>query len=640
MDLSLSKSLFCVMMLVVVGAVLPASRAEAQNTGPVIRDAWWTGVADRNGDGCFAPTEPGVGMRLNWDPDAPGEEAVSVTERVCRRIVGAADWILVSQTAPHPVSGISTNDAQFADLPPGMACVAAEYRIEIHRAPAGGGAPTNFPPALLPPMGFCSFWYNGPHSANSNVARLVMESFVTNGWRELGYRYIGIDDGSWMTERDPASGKLVTDAGKFPGGMKAFADYVHSQGFLLGLYAQWPKGQAMATNRPVIAGYEELDGATLACDFDADYIKYDIIADTPEDYERIDTLVWRGIQTCATKPVLLKSSFGGLPLNNIFHLEYWPRVLNLWCYGDTLGYAAGNPEWAAYGTWPDRWWLGINRFCDWAYHSRAAVGPGRFADCNNGAIWLRDLNVARTDMGLACVLTMPVILTAAPDPANAVAFATFGNPEAIAILRDPGCLMAEIVNTNADSRVYVKPLGTTRARDGWAVGLANRSMTNSQVLSVNWADLGLPASTLCSVRDVWDRRDLESRTNSLRATIPPKGFGLYKITVVGGSVGDPPSHVRDSSNDEDLADRREQSFAEDNPAPPPPRIEGLRVTPGGALEFRVFGQPGRMARVEISTNLVSWLVHATVENTAGGIQFSYPLPEGHGARFFRARPVP
>uniref|UniRef100_A0A4W3GGH7 Alpha-galactosidase n=1 Tax=Callorhinchus milii TaxID=7868 RepID=A0A4W3GGH7_CALMI len=63
----------------------------------------------------------------------------------------------------------------------------------------------------------------------------MADRLAEDGWVELGYRYINIDD-CWMApERDP-EGKLAPDPTRFPSGIKALADYVHSKGLKLGIY--------------------------------------------------------------------------------------------------------------------------------------------------------------------------------------------------------------------------------------------------------------------------------------------------------------------------------------------------------------------------------------------------------------------
>ena len=59
---------------------------------------------------------------------------------------------------------------------------------------------------------------------------------VETGLLELGYEYLVIDDCWSLKERDK-TGRLVADPQKFPHGMKAVADYVHSKGLKFGMYS-------------------------------------------------------------------------------------------------------------------------------------------------------------------------------------------------------------------------------------------------------------------------------------------------------------------------------------------------------------------------------------------------------------------
>ena len=53
---------------------------------------------------------------------------------------------------------------------------------------------------------------------------------------DAGYQYLVIDDCWSLKERDK-NGYLVPDPNKFPNGMKAVADYVHSKGLKFGIYS-------------------------------------------------------------------------------------------------------------------------------------------------------------------------------------------------------------------------------------------------------------------------------------------------------------------------------------------------------------------------------------------------------------------
>jgi len=55
---------------------------------------------------------------------------------------------------------------------------------------------------------------------------------VSSGMKDAGYEYIVIDD-CWQVGRDE-NGNIIPDPERFPSGMKAVADYVHSLGLSSG----------------------------------------------------------------------------------------------------------------------------------------------------------------------------------------------------------------------------------------------------------------------------------------------------------------------------------------------------------------------------------------------------------------------
>lgn len=56
----------------------------------------------------------------------------------------------------------------------------------------------------------------------------MADRLVADGYKEVGYEYVHIDD-CWMAEeRDNKTGRLMADPARFPRGMKALADYASS----------------------------------------------------------------------------------------------------------------------------------------------------------------------------------------------------------------------------------------------------------------------------------------------------------------------------------------------------------------------------------------------------------------------------
>ncbi len=81
--------------------------------------------------------------------------------------------------------------------------------------------------ALTPPMGWNS-WNKFGCNVSDILIREVADAISANGMRDAGYQYVTIDD-CWQVSRT-AQGIIVADSVRFPNGIKALADYVHSKG--------------------------------------------------------------------------------------------------------------------------------------------------------------------------------------------------------------------------------------------------------------------------------------------------------------------------------------------------------------------------------------------------------------------------
>ena len=122
----------------------------------------------------------------------------------------------------------------------------------------------------VPPMGWNS-WNTFTWDINEQLIRDVADKFVTEGYKDVGYEYIVIDDCWSLKERDD-EGKITADPVKFPSGMKALADYIHSKGLKFGMYS--------CNGTHTCAGYpgsfeHEFQDAELFAEFGIDLLKYD-----------------------------------------------------------------------------------------------------------------------------------------------------------------------------------------------------------------------------------------------------------------------------------------------------------------------------------------------------------------------------
>ncbi|XP_028669701.1 alpha-N-acetylgalactosaminidase-like isoform X2 [Erpetoichthys calabaricus] len=97
---------------------------------------------------------------------------------------------------------------------------------------------------LTPPMGWMS-WERYRCNINCEVdpdnciseklLKDMADRLATDGWKTLGYEYVNLDD-CWSSKKRDAQGRLQPDPKRFPSGIKALADYVHSKGLKFGIY--------------------------------------------------------------------------------------------------------------------------------------------------------------------------------------------------------------------------------------------------------------------------------------------------------------------------------------------------------------------------------------------------------------------
>ncbi|MCJ1462622.1 hypothetical protein MMC07_001224 [Pseudocyphellaria aurata] len=123
--------------------------------------------------------------------------------------------------------------------------------------------------AITPQLG-----WNNWNSFGCDVSETLLlgtaEKIVDYGLRDLGYRYVILDD-CWSAGRTP-NGTLQANETKFPNGMAHVADKLHGMGFLFGMYSS--AGTYTCAQYSGSLGKEKQDADTFA-GWGVDYLKYD-----------------------------------------------------------------------------------------------------------------------------------------------------------------------------------------------------------------------------------------------------------------------------------------------------------------------------------------------------------------------------
>jgi len=366
--------------------------------------------------------------------------------------------------------------------------------------------------AKTPPMGWNS-WNKFHYDINETIIRKVADSFVSKGLKDAGYTYIIIDD-AWQSGRD-SNGKVLADKIKFPSGIKALADYIHSKGLKFGIYTDC--GDKTCGGYEGSLNHEQSDANTYA-EWGVDYVKEDWCntsgLDAQTQYKKMSNAL-----VASGRPILFSLCEWGLS-------SPW-----LWASG------VGN-MWRATADIADCWDCTAGNLLGWTVILEQSVnlapfaGPGHWNDpdmleVGNSGLTLTE---SRSHFSMWCMLAAPLIAGNDISTMNDSIKNILTAPELIAIDQDSLGLQATRIRNVGGLQVWQKPLN-----DGSiAVSLLNLSTINNSML-VTWKDLGLQPGD-ATVRDLWRRTDLGVFKDTFKITVPAHGVCVVKIKGLAQKV--------------------------------------------------------------------------------------------------------
>jgi alpha-galactosidase len=367
--------------------------------------------------------------------------------------------------------------------------------------------------ALTPPMGWNS-WNKFGCNVSEDMIKAMADAMVTSGMKDAGYQYIVIDD-CWQVKRD-ARGDIVADPERFPSGIKALAEYVHSRGLKFGIYSD--AGSKTCAGRPAGLGHEYQDALQYAA-WGVDYLKYDWCNTTTQDAKASYANI-RAALDAAGRPIVLSICEWGTAKPWLWGAEVGG---NLWrTTGDI------NDKWEGKSKWPDGSCcaLGVTAIVDLQVGLESFAGPGHWNDpdmleVGNGG--MTDVEY-RSHFSLWAMLAAPLMSGNDLRSMRPEIHDILTNKEVIAVNQDPMGRQARRVWKEGDLEVWGKQL-----RDGnRAVLLFNRS-AEEQSVTVTWEQIGYPAHFSASVRDLWAHKDLGMFSGKFTAAVA--SHGVVMVTV-------------------------------------------------------------------------------------------------------------
>lgn len=340
--------------------------------------------------------------------------------------------------------------------------------------------------ALTPPMGWSS-WNAFRCNITEGKIRAMADAMVKLGLKDAGYTYINIDD-CWQASTRDANGNLRGDPKRFPSGMKALADYIHSKGLKAGIYATpgtrtcaniWDKYPGKLGS----LGHEQQDANTFA-KWGYDFLKYDWCKadDDGQDQQAAFTKMARALKKTGRPIVYSIHTEPELPV-----LAWEPTVANMW---------RTTPD--IQDNWRSMIGTGLINLFGQRYQRPGAWNDADMLEVGNGGMTYREY---RTHMTLWSIMGSPLMIGTDLRKLHPSNLGLLNNPYMTAVNQDPLGAAAQTVYFNGQSLIVVRRL--TYGRVAVAIfNLFGQVQQNSLWFST-LTQHGLKQSSNYLVTDVW-----------------------------------------------------------------------------------------------------------------------------------------
>lgn len=378
--------------------------------------------------------------------------------------------------------------------------------------------------AMTPPMGWNS-WNTFATNIDEKLVKETADIMVSSGLAAAGYNYIVLDDG-WMTKERDANGDLVPDPVKFPNGMKAVVDYVHSKGLKFGLYNC--AGTQTCAGYPGTRGYEYQD-ARFYAKLEIDFLKYD----------------W-----CNTKGITAPEAY--TTMSNALKTARRPIVFSLCEWGDNQPWEWGKPVgnlWRISGDiypcfdcefkHPENWssW-GFMKIAEMRKDIRKYSGPDHWNDFDMMEVG-NEMNDTedKSHFAMWCMLSSPLFTGNDYRKMSKETLAILTNKELIAINQDKLGIQGFKYAVEDGVEVWVKPL----SGGNWAVTFLNRTDAAKKI-NFDWkkntvkdADFGYEADFAKStfkLKNLWTNKEAGNTKKNFTAELASHDCITLKLSLL------------------------------------------------------------------------------------------------------------
>lgn len=370
----------------------------------------------------------------------------------------------------------------------------------------------------LPPMGWNS-WNTFGENFDAEVIKQLADAMVDEGYLDCGYDYLVIDD-CWAETSRADDGSVVASRSKFPEGIKAVSDYVHSRGLKFGIYSCC--GVKTCAGYPGSFEHEAADARQFA-EWGVDYLKYDnCYRPVSQRSEMLFRRMGHALRNSGRDITFAACQWG---TDNV---ESWIRSTGAHSYRSS---ADIRDEWES-----------IRSIAELRFEHISEGGPGCHSDMDmlvcgmNGSGSNPDVTSSgcthaeyRTHFALWAMLNSPLIIGCDLRKADKFTKELLQNRDIISINQDS--LVSTCYKLDCESSpgtfALVRPLSSNR----YAVGLFNFSDKELRA-PINFWDMGISsaAGQKLSFYDCFTHRGLGTFTDSFYTRLASHDCGVYIAT--------------------------------------------------------------------------------------------------------------
>ncbi|WP_097259033.1 glycosyl hydrolase family 28 protein [Streptomyces sp. Ag109_G2-15] len=414
--------------------------------------------------------------------------------------------------------------------------------------------------SLRPAMGWSSWSFvrRGPTEAK---IKAQADALVASGLKDHGFVYVNLDDFWQKCDSNgfvvDSYGRWAVDTAKFPSGIRALADHVHSKGLKFGFYVTPGIAKnAVTANTPIEGtpyhakdivdtskteknyncknmyyidyskpGAQEFvnSWAKQFASWGVDYLKIDGVGsqDIP------DVQAWDKALRATGRPITFALS-NNLPIANA---PTWRQLANSWrTQGDVECYCGSGANGSGY---PLTDWSHVSARFNSAASWQQYAGPGGWNDLDSLEIGNGDqagltADQRRSHFTLWAMAGAPLLLGTDLTHLDPVDKAMLTNDRLTGVDQD-GVAAKRVVNSG------VKQVWSKQENSGdYVVALFNTGTSGNATVTVNWSQVGFTGSG--DVTDLWSGSHKGVITDSYSATLRPGETRLIRVNPVNSAL--------------------------------------------------------------------------------------------------------